>query len=107
MKRPLDLPEYTREFLQTHDARHAERALRVFHRWLADRDIRGLTRADFDDFLERPRTTALTRNDYRYKLRRYIDWLHGRGLLSFNAAWLRIRREILADSAEAFLATIE
>lgn len=50
--------------------------------------------------------TALTRNGYRYLVRRYLEWLHARRLIHFNPAWLRVRRKVLAEPAEKFLASL-
>jgi site-specific recombinase XerD len=73
-------------------------------------ELRGLTQDSVDRFLERPSgqpITNITRNDYRFKVRRYLDWLHEKGAIDFDTGWLRERRQRLPDQAEAFLETIE
>jgi site-specific recombinase XerD len=71
------------------------------NRWLET-----LTQADVDSFLANPYKKpirATTRNGYRYILFRYIDWLHERERISFDSAWLRVRRQGLPPVAEDFL----
>jgi hypothetical protein len=71
------------------------------------------TREDVGD-LQTPRTSAgqrrgaVTRNDARYKVRRYLDWLHERNLIDFGAAWLRVRgrKKTLPEPAEHFLTSL-
>lgn len=107
-----EVPDLTAEFLKTPPARHAERVIRMFHRWLTERGVvlAELERKHVDGFLACPAgetISALTRNDYRYKIRRYVDWLHWKGVIDFDAAWLRVRHQMLPAHAEQFLASLE
>ena len=57
----------------------------MFHRWLfrKGRPLNALTAKEVHDFAAAPRGRAveqMTRNDYRYKVRRYLRWLEKRGL---------------------------
>lgn len=111
MKRKRTVPETTEAFLASEPGKHADKVVRMFHRWMTAHgvDFATLTTAHVDDFIASPTgrpVTARTRNDARYKLRRYVDWLHARSVIGFDAAWLRVRRKMLPDFAENFLASL-
>ena len=111
-RRAASLPALAEDYLGTHQARYSKRQIRCFHRWLRKRelDLRDLTQEHVDQFLECPAgkpITNITRNDYRFKVRRYLDWLQEGGVIDFDAEWLRNRRQHLPDVAEEFLETIE
>ncbi|WP_171813143.1 tyrosine-type recombinase/integrase [Corallococcus exiguus] len=74
-------------------------------------DFVTLNPSHVDDFIAQPTgrpVTALTRNDARYKVRRYLDWLHERNLIGFGASWLRVRgrKKLLPEPAEHFLTSL-
>jgi hypothetical protein len=106
-----ELPALAEDFLATLPGRHAARVIRMLHRWLDEQGV-GLGMLEpghVDAFLACPSgglVQAKMRNDYRYKVRRYVDWLHAHGAIGFNADWLRVRHKVLAAPAEDFLASL-
>lgn len=38
---------------------------------------------------------------------RYLDWLHQHRVIGFDSAWLRVRRQVLPDCAESYLASLK
>lgn len=106
------LPTFAEAFLSTEGGRWAERLVRLFHRWLDKQklSIETIEAVHIDRFLDHPARRpikARTRNDYRYKLRRYLDWLRARGHIKLDTHWLTVRRRALPPHAEEFLADLE
>jgi site-specific recombinase XerD len=74
------------------------------------RRLESLARSDVERFLANPAEKpilAVTRNNYRYILFRYLDWLRAGDFISFDSAWLRVRRQGLPESAEDFLGSLK
>lgn len=111
MRPARSLPRVAEDFLATPPGRHAARVIRMLHRWMEEEGVglENLAPRHVDAFLACPSGAAVeakTRNDYRYKVRRYVDWLHAQGVIGFNADWLRVRHKVLCAPAEAFLASL-
>ena len=113
MTRPhvIVLPQVAVDFLAAPEGRHGKAAVRLFHGWMErkNRWLESLTRVDVELFLANPAEKpilATTRNGYRYILFRYLDWLRAREFISFDSAWLRVRRQELPESAEHFLESL-
>ena len=111
MKVKVELPEIAEAFLRSPAGAHARKPLGVFHSWLRrnEMDFGRLKPHHVDAFMEKPAgkpVSALTRNGYRYILCRYLDWLHADGAIDFHSGWLRVRRQVLPEAAESFLASL-
>ena len=103
----IQLPQVALDFLSAPEGRNGKRPVRLFHGWMERKNcwLKTLTRDDVDAFLANPAEKpilATTRNGYRYILFRYLDWLRAREFISFDSAWLRVRRQALPESAENF-----
>ncbi len=84
-KHRIDLPAFTKAYLNETTGRTSERVVVLFHGWLirSGRALSALTGEDVNDFLASPAgrpIKRMTRNDYRYQVRRYLRWLEERGL---------------------------
>ncbi len=110
-RRPL--PSVAEAFLATEGGRWAERLVRLFHHWLEDQQLglETLRLVHVDQFLHRPSGRPIevrTLHDYRYKLRRYFDWLRTHGHIDLDIPSRRsMPRRTLPAYAEEFLAGLE
>lgn len=93
------LPSPAIEFLRTHPQyRHAS-LLRAFHHFLTNWKIgfKDLKRAHIESFIQCPRKkilSAKSRRNCRWKLSKYLNWLHKKGLLGFDPQYSFGRPEL-------------
>lgn len=106
-RKPVKLPSSARGYLVPGTPRPTQVFVKAFHRWMQGEGLtlKALQPGDVDRYLARP-IKPLTRNGYRYQLRRYLDWLFAHGHLGFDAGWLRVRTKPLTPHAERFLAEL-
>jgi len=109
--KPLDLPPATRRFLRTPRGRQTRLRVHALHRWLDRRHqtVAELTPDQLRQFLVRPRrvrVTARTSYDSWNLLRRYLAWLHERGLIGFDPEHLRRHPKRLPAPAREFIASL-
>ncbi len=110
-KHRIELPPFAETYLREQSRRHShERVVVMFHRWLfrKGRPLNALTAKEVHDFAAAPTGRAvgqMTRNDNRYKVRRYLRWLEKRGLAGpFGAEELDgYHRKPLPDEVRRFL----
>jgi site-specific recombinase XerD len=81
----IDVPPFLVTYVEQTARRTAERVVIRFHRWLlqSGKTLSKITGSDVEAFVEKPAgkpVAQLTRNDYRYEVRRYLRWLEERGL---------------------------
>ena len=80
-KHRIELPPFAETYLREQPRRQSpERVVVMFHRWLLrkGRPLNMVTAKEAHDFAAAPTGRAvgqMTRNDYRYKVRRYLRWL--------------------------------
>jgi len=85
--------------------------LRLFYRWMNPRKLTLQTlsaeqiRHFLSDLSQRP-WTKRSKNNYRCKVFRYLDWLYEKDLLRFDPDQLREYPKRLPESAHQFLATL-
>ena len=85
-KHRIQLPPFAETYLGEQPRRHShERVVVMFHGWLVrtGRQLNTLTAREVHNFTAAPTGRAvgrITRNDYRYEVRRYLRWLEKRGL---------------------------
>jgi site-specific recombinase XerD len=111
MKRPPELPPFTRRFLRTGVHRRARLLVYSLHRWLDQRrlTLAELTPDHFRQFLARPhrvRVATKIRFQYGNLLRRYLQWLYDRGLVGFVPEPRRRRPLELPILAREFLTSL-
>ena len=87
----VELPPFALAYLGQKPEHHPERVVVLFHGWLGRNRVAlaAVTPANINAFLDKPARKAigrLTRNSYRYELRRYLRWLEERGLAGPFAA---------------------
>lgn len=110
-KHRIELAPFAETYLREQPRRHShERVVVMFHRWLfrKGRPLNALTAKEVHDFAAAPTGRAvgqMTRNDNRYKVRRYLRWLEKRGLAGpFGAEELDgYQRMPLPDEVRRFL----
>jgi site-specific recombinase XerD len=110
-KHRIELPPFAETYLREQPRRQShERVVVMFHRWLfrKGRQLNAVTAKEVHDFAAAPTGRAvgqMTRNDYRYKVRRYLRWLEKRGLAGpFGAEDLDgYYRKPLPDEVRRFL----
>jgi site-specific recombinase XerD len=81
----IPVPAFVHTYVAQTTRRTAERVVIRFHRWLLahDLDVAVVTGKEVQAFCARPagsKVAQLTRNDYRYEVRRYLRWLEQKGL---------------------------
>jgi len=108
-----EIPSFGQEFLGNHPHPSFRHVVFSFHRWL---DRRGLelgevTLRNIYEYLEKPVRRPLrgrTRHDYERRIRKYVSWLDGRGLLSIDASLIGGRRTSpKPQMVEEYVATLE
>jgi site-specific recombinase XerD len=106
----IDLPPFAKAYLSETTRRHTERVVVLFHRWLlrSGRRLSTVSGRDVGQFLAGPAGRAverMTRNNYRYEVRRYLRWLEERGLAGpFDAQELEgYHRKPLPEEVRRFL----
>jgi site-specific recombinase XerD len=107
---PTQLPPLARHFLRTLVGRGARTTVSAFHHWLDERRLTmaALTPEHFEQFLARfwnPHVPTRTGSQHRQLARRYVQWLHGRGIVAFDPEQLR-RPHPLPPLAREFLASL-
>src|SRR5512132_280651 len=85
---PSELPQLAKRFLRTTKHPRVHALVHAFHRWLDQRQcaLADFTPALLQQFVARPRRVRVCRLVRRYNkawMRRYLQWLHVRGFVSF------------------------
>jgi hypothetical protein len=74
------LPPFAETYVAQRQRPTGRKIVLLFHRWLEqhDKHVGQMTGEDVERFAAQPGNTAvgqMTRNDYRYEIRRYLRWL--------------------------------
>ena len=106
-----ELPRPARRFLRTTTQRRFQAIVISFHRWLDRRQLTlaELTPALLQQFVARPRHARVCRRGRvanKAWLRRYLLWLHARGLVGFVPEPGRPRPPALPPLAHRFLSSL-
>jgi site-specific recombinase XerD len=109
--KPIQLPPEARRFLRKRHRARLRSIVHALHRWLARRalSLRELTPELLRRFVQRPRgirVAARTSYCCWHEVRRYLEWLHERGLIGFDPDRLRHHPKRLPLDAREFIASL-